>query len=98
MTGTDRITLVILKPDGQREKFTLSSWVGIPRKHELMWIGEEPYMVVEVEYAVSEGLFGARAIEAAGVYVRMLDEFEREAVAKRLQGPPKDNSEMPFRP
>ncbi len=63
-----------------------------------MWIGEEPYMVVEVEYAVSEGLFGARAIEAAGVYVRMLDEFEREAVAKRLQGPPKDDGNMPFRP
>ena len=62
MTATDRITLVVLNNDGTREKFTLSSWVGIPRKHELMWIGENPYMVIEVEYAVSEGFFGARAI------------------------------------
>jgi hypothetical protein len=98
MTATDRITLVILKPDGRREKFTLSSWVGVPRKHELMWIGEEPYMVVEVEYAVSEGFFGARAIEAAGVYVRLLDDDERAAVARRLQGAPKSKDERPFRP
>ena len=100
MTATDRITLVILKPEGRREKFTLSSWVGVPRKHELMWIGEEPYLVVEVEYAVSEGFFGARAIEAAGVYVRMLDAVEREAVARRLQvgEKDKDKSDMPFRP
>jgi hypothetical protein len=67
MTATDRITLVVLNDDGTRDKLTLSSWVGIPRKHELMWLGDEPYMVVEVEYAVSEGFFGARAIEAAGV-------------------------------
>ena len=40
MTATDRITLVVLNNDGTREKFTLSSWVGIPRKHELMWIGD----------------------------------------------------------
>lgn len=98
MTAADRITLVILKDDGRREKFPLSSWVGVPRKHELMWIGEEPYMVVEVEYAVSEGFFGARAIEAAGVYVRMLDDDERAAVARRLQGTPKSKDELPFRP
>ncbi len=98
MTANDRITLVILKPDGRREKFTLSSWVGVPRKHELMWIGDEPYMVIEVEYAVSEGFFGARAIEAAGVYVRMLAEGEREAVARRLKASPQDDDDdVPFR-
>jgi hypothetical protein len=52
--------MVVLNEDGSREKFTLSSWVGIPRKHELMWIGDDPYMIIEVEYAVSEGFFGAR--------------------------------------
>ena len=36
MTATERITMVVLNEDGTREKFTLSSWVGIPRKHELM--------------------------------------------------------------
>ena len=59
MTATDRITLVVLNDNGTREKFTLSSWVGIPRKHELLWIGDDPFMVIEVEYAVSEGFFGA---------------------------------------
>ena len=60
MTATERITMVVLNEDGSRDKFTLSSWVGIPRKHELMWIGDDPYMIIEVEYAVSEGFFGAR--------------------------------------
>ena len=73
MTATERITMVVLNEDGSRDKFTLSSWVGIPRKHELMWIGDDPYMVIEVEYAVAEGFFGARSIDAAGVYVRRLD-------------------------
>ena len=99
MTATDRITLVVLEEDGAREKFTLSSWVGIPRKHELMWIGDDPYMVIEVEYAVSEGFFGARAIEAAGVYVRRLNEAEQNAVAQRLSSPIKgSNTPPPFRP
>ena len=98
MTATDRITLVVLKEDGSREKFTLSSWVGIPRKHELMWIGEDPFMVIEVEYAVSEGFFGARAIEAAGVYVRRLNEDEQSAVARRLSNPTRGKDEQPFRP
>ena len=98
MTATDRITMVILKEDGSREKFTLSSWVGISRKHELMWIGDDPFMVIEVEYAVSEGFFGARAIEAAGVYVRRLNEEEQAAVAKRLESPIKGEDEQPFRP
>jgi hypothetical protein len=98
MTATDRITLVVLNEDGSREKFTLSSWVGIPRKHELLWIGDEPYMVIEVEYAVSEGFFGARSIEAAGVYVRHLDEEEQQAVARRLAAPKKGSDERPFRP
>ena len=66
MTATERITMVVLNDDGSRDKFTLSSWVGIPRKHELMWIGDDPYMIIEVEYAVSEGFFGARSIDAAG--------------------------------
>ena len=57
MTSTDRITLVVLKDDGKREKFTLSSWVGIPRKHELLWIGEDPFIVCEGESSV---LFSAR--------------------------------------
>jgi hypothetical protein len=98
MTATDRITLVVLKDDGSREKFTLSSWVGIPRKHELMWIGDDPFMVIEVEYAVSEGFFGARSIEAAGVYVRKLSEDEQAAVARRLEAPTQGKDEQPFRP
>jgi hypothetical protein len=98
MTATDRITLVVINDDGTREKFTLSSWVGIPRKHELMWIGDDPYMVIEVEYAVSEGFFGARSIEAAGVYVRRLDEDEQTAVARRLETPKRGKDEQPFRP
>lgn len=98
MTATDRITLVVLNNDGTREKFTLSSWVGIPRKHELLWIGDNPYMVIEVEYAVSEGFFGARAIEAAGVYVRRLNEEEQTAVARRLANPVRGSDEQPFRP
>ena len=84
MTATDRITMVVLKDDGTREKFTLSSWVGVPRKHELMWIGDDPYMIVEVEYAVSEGFFGARAIEAAG--------------ARPRATPIRGKDEQPFRP
>ena len=98
MTATDRITLVVLKEGGVREKFTLSSWVGIPRKHELMWLGDDPYMVIEVEYAVSEGFFGARSIEAAGVYVRRLSEDEQAAVARRLEAPTKGKDERAFRP
>lgn len=98
MTATDRITLVVLNNDGTREKFTLSSWVGIPRKHELLWIGDNPFMVIEVEYAVSEGFFGARAIEAAGVYVRRLNEEEQTAVARRLANPVRGSDEQPFRP
>ncbi len=98
MTATDRITLVVLNENGTREKFTLSSWVGIPRKHELLWIGDDPFMVIEVEYAVSEGFFGARAIEAAGVYVRRLDEKEQAAVARRLSAPVRGEDERPFRP
>lgn len=98
MTATDRITLVVLNNDGSRERFTLSSWVGVPRKHELLWIGDNPFMVIEVEYAVSEGFFGARAIEAAGVYVRRLSEEEQTAVARRLANPTKGSDEQPFRP
>ena len=97
MTATDRITLVVLNEDGSREKFTLSSWVGIPRKHELLWIGDDPYMVIEVEYAVSEGFFGARSIEAAGVYGRRLSKDEQEAVARRLATPTRGKDEQPFR-
>lgn len=98
MTATDRITLVVLNDDGSRDKFTLSSWVGIPRKHELLWIGDDPFMVIEVEYAVSEGFFGARAIEAAGVYVRRLNEQEQQAVARRLANPVRGEDDQPFRP
>ena len=98
MTATDRITLVVLNDDGSRNKFTLSSWVGIPRKHELMWIGDDPFMVIEVEYAVSEGFFGSRSIEAAGVYVRRLNEEEQAAVARRLETPKRGEDKQPFRP
>ncbi len=98
MTATDRITLVVLNDDSSRDKFTLSSWVGIPRKHELLWIGDDPYIVVEVEYAVSEGFFGARSIEAAGVYVRRLTEDEQQAVARRLTTPVRGQDKRPFRP
>ena len=98
MTATDRITLVVLNDDGSRDKFTLSSWVGIPRKHELLWIGDDPFMVIEVEYAVSEGFFGARAIEAAGVYVKKLNEDEQAAVARRLDVSVRGSDERKFRP
>src|SRR4030095_2226711 len=87
MTATERITMVVLNEDGSRDKFTLSSWVGIPRKHELMWIGGHPDLDIEVEYAVSEGFFGARSIDAAGVYVRRLTKDEQDAVARRLANP-----------
>ena len=93
MTATERITLVVINENGSREKFTLSSWVGIPRKHELMWIGDDPFMVIEVEYAVSEGFFGARAVEAAGVYVRKLSTEEQEAVARRLSNPGRNDDD-----
>ena len=95
MTATERITMVVLNEDGSRDKFTLSSWVGI---HELMWIGDAPYMIIEVEYAVSEGFFGARSIDAAGVYVRRLTKDEQDAVAKRLANPVRGKDEQPFRP
>jgi hypothetical protein len=98
VTATERITMVVLNEDGSRDKFTLSSWVGIPRKHELMWIGDDPYMIIEVEYAVSEGFFGARSIDAAGVYVRRLTKEEQDAVARRLANPVRGKDEQPFRP
>ena len=98
MTATERITMVILNEDGTRDKFPLGSGGGIPRKHELMWIGDDPYMIVEVEYAVSEGFFGARSIDAAGVYVRRLTKEEQETVARRLAGPVRGKDDQPFRP
>jgi hypothetical protein len=94
----DRITLIVLNEDGTREKFALRSWVGIPRKGELFWIGDDPHVVVEVEYAVVEGLFGGKSIEAAGVYVRRLSADEQTAVAKRLSTPAKGADERGFRP
>src|SRR5687767_12163215 len=97
-TDTDRITLVVLKDNGERDKFALRSWVGIPRKTELIWIGEEPYVVVEVEYAIAEGFFGGKSIEAAGVYVRRLTAEEQTAVARRLAGPTRGTDEQAFRP
>ena len=45
MTATERITLVVINEDMSRDKYTLSSWVGIPRKNELMWIQEQPYLI-----------------------------------------------------
>jgi len=97
-TDIDRITLVILKEDGTREKFPLRTWVGVPRKTELVWLGDEPYVVVEVEYAVAEGFFGGKSIEAAGVYIRHLTAEEQAAVARRLTAPAKGNDEQKFRP
>ena len=94
----DRVTLVILKEDGGREKFPLRSFVGVPRKGELLWLGEQPFVVVEVEYAVGEGFFGGKAIEAAGVYVRHLSAEEQAAVARRLTPPAPTPGEPPFRP
>src|SRR5258705_1297648 len=98
MTATERITMVVLNDDGSRDKFTLSSWVGIPRKHELMWLGDDPYMVIEVEYAVAEGFFGARSIHAAGVYVRRLTQEEQDAVARRLAHSTPAQHEQPVGP
>lgn len=97
-TDIDRITLVVLKEDGTRQKYALRSWVGIPRKGELFWLGDDPHLVVEVEYAVVEGLFGGKSIEAAGVYVRRLTAEEQAAVARRLSGPAKGSDDRPFRP
>jgi hypothetical protein len=100
-SDVDRITLVILKDDGTREKFPLRSWVGIPRKTELVWLGEDPYLVVEVEYAVAEGFFGGKSIEAAGVYVQQLTPEEQTAVARRLASTGVRGAvegERPFRP
>src|SRR5688500_12335004 len=94
----DRITLVILREDGSREKFALRSWVGIPRKGELFWLGDDPHVVVEVEYAVAEGLFGGKSIEAAGVYVRHLTPEEQAAVARRLSTPVRGQDDRQFRP
>jgi hypothetical protein len=94
----DRITLVILKEDGTREKFPLRSWVGVPRKTELVWLGEEPDVVVEVEYAVAEGFFGGKSIEAAGIYVRRLTADEQAAVARRLTAPARGTDDRGFRP
>ncbi len=98
MTATERITLVVLNEDGSRDRYPVSSWVGIPRKNELMWIQEQPYMIVEVEYAVAEGFFGARSIDAAGIYVRRLNKEEQDAVARRLEAPIRGKDEQPFRP
>ncbi len=100
MADTDRITLVILKDDGSREKRALQSFVGIPRKNELLWIAEEPYVVVGVEYAIVEGFFGGLSIEAAGVYARRLTAEEQAAVARRLTGATRGGGgdERPFRP
>jgi hypothetical protein len=97
-TDIDRITLVILHDDGTREKFALRSWVGIPRKGELFWLGDDPHVVVEVEYAVVEGMLGGKSIEAAGVYVRRLSSEEQTAVAKRLSSPAKGGDDRGFRP
>lgn len=94
----DRITLIVLKEDGTREKFALKSWVGIPRKGELFWMGEEPHVVVEVEYAVVEGFFGGMSIEAAGLYVRPLSPEEQAVVARRLSPQAKGKDERDFRP
>jgi hypothetical protein len=94
----DRITLIVLNDDGSRDKFALRSWVGIPRKNELFWIGDEPHLVVEVEYAVVEALFGGKSIEAAGVYVRKLSSEEQSAVAKRLSSPARGHDDRGFRP
>lgn len=99
--GSDRLTLVILKEDGTREKHALRSWVGIPRKNELFWIGDDPFLVLEVEYAVVEGFFGGMSVEAAGIYVRPLTDEEQSAVARRLVGPssnPPPADGRPFRP
>jgi len=94
MADIDRITLVILKEDGTREKFPLRTWVGVPRKTELVWLGDEPYVVVEVEYAIAEGFFGGKSIEAAGVYIRHLTNEEQSAVARRLTVPAKGADEQ----
>ena len=98
MTATERITLVVINEDMSRDKYTLSSWVGIPRKNELMWIQEQPYLIVEVEYAVSDGFFGARSIDAAGIYVRKLNKEEQDAVARRRGPPVRGKDEQPVRP
>ena len=90
--------MVVLNTDGTRDKFTMSSFVGVPRKHELMWIDEEPYIVVQVEYSVAHGFFGAKVIEAAGVYIRLLSENERTDMAKQLAPPAQGEDQRPFRP
>jgi hypothetical protein len=95
---TDRVTLILLQPDGTRDKRPLRSHVGVPRKNELLWVGEEPWLVVEVEYAVVEGFFGGMSVEAAGVYARPLSAEEQAAVARRLEVAPRGQDDRPFRP
>ncbi len=47
--------MVVLNDDGSRDKFTLQApGFGIPRKARApVWIGDDPYTIIEVEYAVS---------------------------------------------
>lgn len=97
-TEQDRLTLIVLHEDGKREKFRLRSWVGLPRKGELFWLGDDPFVVIEIEYAAVDGLFGVKSIEAAGIYVRRLSDDEQHAVARRLSGPVKGKDDVPFRP
>ncbi|MBI4511142.1 MAG: hypothetical protein HY698_16035 [Deltaproteobacteria bacterium] len=95
------LTLIILQEDGSREKHQIRSTVGVPRKTELLWKNEEPYLVVEVEFALSEGFFGNQAMDAVGVYVRKLTREEKSAIARRLAplaaGPKGDEGGPPFR-
>ena len=98
MAESDRITLVILNPEGTRDKRALQSWVGIPRKTEILWIEETPFVVVEVEYAVVAGFFGSLSVETAGIYVRRLSDEEQASVAQRLTGGPRGGDERAFRP
>jgi hypothetical protein len=96
----NRLTLIVLGEGGRRDKHPLQSLVGVPRKGELFWLGDDPYVVVEVEYAATDGLFGGKTIEAAGVYVRALSEEEQQVIAQRLTVPARGASggQVPFRP
>jgi hypothetical protein len=99
MTATERITMVVINDDGSRQKFMLSSWVGVPRKHELVWMGRRSLHGGRGRVPGGRRLLRrARSIDAAGIYVRRLSKDEQEAVARRLSNPVRGKDEQPFRP
>ena len=76
MTATERITMVVLNEDGSRDKFTLSSWVGIPLRSQDTVIGVlsvqsfEPnaFSDQDVQFLLTLGNHMAVALEKARLF------------------------------